>query len=119
MLRRCLRFCRSHPVIVAALIGAVLGTGNAIAIEIGALAHKNSAGVLPLFWSSSASRAGQLNAAQTTTLLVIEFAGNMLSFAILFALPTALFVGVRRIFSGRSRSSVDSQAGQINEPDRQ
>jgi hypothetical protein len=38
---------------------------------------------------------------QTAGLLLIEMAGNMLGFAVLFSIPVAIVVAVRRLIRGR------------------
>lgn len=93
---------RQNPILTAASVGAVFGAVFALAIEIGGLLHRNSSSVLPLlFPSAHGSRVGQMNAIQTAGLLLIEVAGNVVGFAVLFSVPTALAVGVWRIFKGR------------------
>ena len=44
-----------------------------------------------------------MSAMQVAFLLLIEVAGNVVGFALLFAVPVALVVGIRRVFS-RSKS---------------
>jgi hypothetical protein len=116
MLKRCLRVCRSHPIATAAILGAVFGAGNVIATEIGAVAHLGSGGVLPLLWSSSVSRSGQLNPAQVAALLLIDVSANILAFGLLFAAPVALFVAMRRIFATSRRPSPDSEPAPPDHP---
>src|ERR1700739_5018681 len=118
MWTRCLRVYRSHPVLVAAIIGAVLGFANVVRIEMGAVAHNTSDGVLLLLWSSSSSHSSQANPLQTATLLLIEVAGNVFAFALLFAVPVALLVAIRRIFFAPRRSAGDSPSGPADSPDR-
>ena len=102
MLRHALRLWRSHPIAVAALIGALFGAGDAIAIESGGLMHRNSGGVLPLLWPAYGSHANPANALQIAFLLLIEVAANVLVFAALFALLVALVLGIRRILKGKN-----------------
>lgn len=120
MLTRALRLCRSHPIAVAALIGALFGAAKVFGIEFGGLTHRDSGGVLSLLWSSSAPHAGQVNAFETALLLLIEVAGNVLVFALLFAVPVAAAVGIRRIFNGRrekmnDRAEISSPEARSNE----
>ena len=42
-----------------------------------------------------------MNALQTATLLLVEVIGNVVGFSILFSVPVAIAVGVRRMFKGR------------------
>ena len=107
MLNRALHLWRSHPISVAALVGALFGTVDAIAIELRGLMHRNSGGVVPLLWSSPASHPGQENALQIAFLLLIEVAANILVFAALFSLPFALVVGTRRLLRGKNQSPHD------------
>lgn len=114
MLKRALRLWRSHPISVAAFIGALIGAVEAIAIELRGLMHRNSGGVVPLLWSSPASHPGQANALQIAFLLLVEVAANILVFAALFALPVALIVGTRRILRGKTESPPDRpEAGSV------
>lgn len=102
MLKSGMRIWRSHPILVAAGVGAVFGGMYAVLIEIAGFWHGNSSAVLPLlFPAAHRSRGGELNAVQTASLLLIEVAGNMLGFAVLFLVPVAIVVGVLRIFKGR------------------
>ncbi len=86
-MKRSLDACRSHPILVAAILGGVFGLANVVWIEVGGAAHKTSAGVVPLLWSSSTSHASPMNPVQTSTLLLIEVAGNVLAFTLLFTAP--------------------------------
>lgn len=97
------------------MAGAIFGAGSVIATEIGGVAHGGSGGVLALLWSSSESRTGQVNAVQTAALLLIEFGASVLVFALLFALPVAVFVGIRRIFTGRSGSGEQPETAQADD----
>lgn len=101
MLKTEMRVWRRHPVLVAAGVGAVFGGVYAVLIEIGGFLHRNSSAVLPLLVPAYGSRVSQLNAVQTAGLLLIEVAGNVVGFAVLFTVPVAVVVGVRRIFKGR------------------
>ena len=102
MLKSGLRVWRSHPILVAAGVGAVFGGMYAVLIEIGGFWHGNSSAVLPLLLTGThGARGGETNAVQTAGLLLIEVAGNMLGFAVLFLVPVAIVVGVLRIFKGR------------------
>jgi hypothetical protein len=97
-----MRTWRSHPLLIAVAIGAIVGAANAILIETTGLLHRNSTGVLPLlFPSTHDTHFGQTNAMQTALLLLIEVAGNVLGFAFLFWAPVALVVGIRRALKGR------------------
>ena len=88
--------------LAAAGVGAVVGALRAAVIEIGGVLHQNSSSVLPLlFPAAHGSRVSQMNAFQTAGLLLIEVAGNVAGFAVLLAVPVAVFVGVRRIVKGK------------------
>ncbi len=102
MLKTGINAWRRHPVLVAAGVGAVFGGVYAVLIEIGGFLHRNSSAVLPLLLPPGhGSPPGQMNAVQTAALLLIEVAGNVVGFAILFSVPVAIVVGVRRMFKGR------------------
>src|ERR1700751_3288882 len=99
MLKTGMHIWRSHPIWSAAGIGAIFGAGNAIALEIGGFRHRGMTGVLPFLFPSSASgiQIGRMSTLQVTLLLLIEIAGNVLGFALLFAAPVAVVVGIRRV----------------------
>ena len=106
MLKKGIQICRAHPVLVAAAAGALVGAANAILLEAGGLWHGNSTGVLSLFLPATHGQGtGQTGATQTALLLLIEFAGNMVGFCLLFALPVAVFVGILRMFAGKQRTA--------------
>ena len=106
MLKRGMRIWRVHPVLVAAAVGAIVGAVNAILIEVGGLWHGNSGGVLSLFFPAAhGPRQGQTDAIQTALLLLIEFAGNVLGFSLLFAAPVAVLAVFRRVFGGDKRAA--------------
>jgi hypothetical protein len=106
MLKRGIEIWRAHPVLVAAAIGALFGAVNAVFLEVGGLWQGSSTGVLSLFLPAAhAPRAGQADATQTALLLLIEVAGNVVGFCLLFAVPVAVFVGIRRIFAERKRTA--------------
>ena len=86
MLKTVMRIGRSHPIWSAAGIGAIIGAVNAVSLEIGGLRHRAMTGVLPFLFPSSASgiQVGQMSTLQVTLLLLIEIAGNVLGFALLF-----------------------------------
>lgn len=96
---------RSHPIWSAAGIGALFGAANAVFLEIGGLRHRAMTGVLPLLFPFSAIGTGQMSAMQVTMLLLIEIAGNVLGFALVFAVPVALVFGIRRMFMGPKRTA--------------
>lgn len=107
MLKTAMRIGRSHPIWSAAGIGAIFGAVNAMSLEIGGLRHRAMTGVLPFLFPSSASgiQIGRMSAMQVTLLLLIEIAGNVLGFALVFAAPAALVVGIRRVFVGQKRAA--------------
>lgn len=115
MLSRARRLWRSHPIAVAAIIGALFGAGESITNELGGLMHRNSGGVLTLL-GPPAPRMGHVNAIQTSFLLLIEVAANVLVFAALFGVPVALSVGIRRILKGKNESTTDEVCVRV--PDR-
>jgi len=96
---------RSHPVRFAALIGALIGFANAIAIELGGALNKNSTAALLFLWPASRFGPGisETRLTQTAIFFFVEVAANVLVFALLFAAPVGLVVAIRRAF--RSRGS--------------
>ena len=107
MLKTGMRIGRSHPIWSAAGIGAIFGAVNAMSLEIGGLRHRAMTGVLPFLFPSSASgiQIGQMSTLQVTLLLLIEIAGNVLGFALLFAVPIGVVVGIRRVVTGHKRAA--------------
>ncbi len=102
-----LRLWRSHTILAAAGIGAVFGAAKAVLLEIGGLRHRAMTGVLPFLFPSSANdpHIVPMSTLQVTLLLLIEIAGNVLGFALVFAAPVALIVGIRRVFPGQKRAA--------------
>ena len=101
-----MRIWRTHPVLVAVTVGAIVGAVNAILIEVGGLWHANSGGVLSLFLPAAhGPRQGQTDAVQTALLLLIEFAGNVLGFSLLFAVPVGVLAVIRRVVGGDKRAA--------------
>jgi hypothetical protein len=92
-----MKIWRSHPVLFAALIGAVVGLANALLIEIPGLFGAKPSGALALLKPASrASNDG--NVLQTAFILIIEVGANVFAYAALFALAALLFVGIRLLF---------------------
>jgi hypothetical protein len=97
-----MRVLKKHPILAAAGAGAILGAAYTALTELGGLTHENSSAVLPLLLPAAHGSSGsQMNAVQTAGLLLIEMAGNMLGFAVLFSIPVAIVVAVRRLIRGR------------------
>lgn len=96
---------RSHPILFAAVAGAVIGAVNSIVVELGGVLRQNNKAVLLLLWPSAQIGPGAdpSTVVQTGFLLLFEFGANVLIYAALLALPVALVVGVRRAFRGRRR----------------
>jgi hypothetical protein len=99
--------CRAHPIRTAALLGALVGLINALVLEISGVLHHTTSGVLLML--SPFSRFGLLpteqTLLQTTFLLFIEFAANILVDAALFAIPVALIVALLRLFRRKAPAS--------------
>jgi hypothetical protein len=112
MLRTGINAWQRHPVLVAAGAGALLGGGYTVLIEIGGFLHRNSSAVLPLMFPAvRGSGAGQMNAIQAATLLLVEVIGNVVGFAILFSVPVAVAVGALRLFKGRRAQKYGPPSG--------
>lgn len=100
-----MRIWRSHPVLFAALIGAIVGLLNALAIEIPALFGKSSRGVLSLLRPASGLPVGAsgTGALETAFLLLVEIGANVLVWAGMCAILGVMFVALRRIFTSARR----------------
>lgn len=100
-----MRIWRTHPVLFAALIGAIIGFGNALVLEFPALLGRPSKGVLSLLEPASGLHASVSGAGamQTAFLLVIEVGANVVVYAAMFSVLGLLFVAVRRIFRSARR----------------
>ena len=90
-----MRLWRSHPILFITLIGAVIGVGNALVLEIPAILGKPSRGALSLLQPrfNPTPSAGVL---QVAVILLIEVAANVLIYALIFFLLGCLIAGVRR-----------------------
>ena len=58
------------------------------------------------FSSAHGPRQGQTDAVQTALLLLIEFAGNVLGFSLLFAVPVGVLAVIRRVVGGDKKSGL-------------
>ncbi len=99
-----LRWWRSHPILTAAVSGGLVGLVYTLAIEIGGVFHKNSKAAILMLLPGSAIDTGvnQGTAVQSAFILFIEFAGNVLGYTLLFTVPVATVVAIRRVFRGRT-----------------
>ncbi len=93
-------YCRTHPIRTAALIGALAGIVNVVVLEIGGVLHHNSRGALLLLapFSPFGAAPTEHTIAQTSVILIVEFAVNILVDALLFAVPVAVIVLLVRAF---------------------
>jgi uncharacterized membrane protein YjfL (UPF0719 family) len=93
-------FWRSHPIRSAALIGAIIGFANALVVEVGGAIHKNQSAVVLMLWPTDtfAPELSQNGVLRAALILFIEFAGSMLGYAVVFAVPVAVTVAIRRTF---------------------
>ncbi len=91
-------WARSHPVRLAALLGAIVGFAYTLVIEIGGAFHHNGSAVIlmlgPAYAPGSSLSQGRI--AQSAIILFIEFASNIIVWALLLSLPVALVVLIRR-----------------------
>lgn len=96
-------WARSHPVRLAALLGAIVGFAYTLVIEIGGALHRNRSAVIlmlgPAYAPGTSLSQGRI--AQSAIILFIEFASNIVVWALLVSLPVALVVLVRRAFQRR------------------
>ena len=94
-------FWRAHPIRLAALLGAIFGLLDTLVVEINGVIHHSSLAVIgPLLITEPGARFGFL---PTALILLVELAANILVWAILFALPVALIVALRRAFRALRR----------------
>lgn len=103
-----MRLWRTRPILFAAMVGALAGSVNVALIEFGAISNKNSGGVLPILLNPSRFGVSETGVMQTGLILFIEFAGNVVGYALLFAVPVAIVVLVRRAWIGRSKPTSDT-----------
>jgi hypothetical protein len=101
------RLWRSHPVLMAALVGAASGVAEVLVTEIAGLLRGGRDAVLPLFLApvAAGSHVRQLGAVQTAFVLLIDVAANVAVFALLFAVPVAIVFGIRRVLRRQNQSS--------------
>jgi hypothetical protein len=97
------RIWRSHPILFGALIGAIIGCAITLVVELSGVFRHNSSAVIQMLSPGYALGITQTGVMRTALIMFVEIAGNALGYALLFALPTALIVVIRRAF--RSRSS--------------
>jgi hypothetical protein len=96
---------RTHYIFFAALIGAIIGFADALVVEVGGATHKNQSAVILMLWPTDtfAPELSQNGLTRTALILLIEFAGDMIGYALLFAIPVALIAAIRRVFrSGKA-----------------
>jgi hypothetical protein len=102
MLKLAMQTWRRHPILVALGGGAVFGALYATLTEVDGILHGGSSAVLPLLLPNPhGSHVSQMTAVQTAGLLLIEVAGNMVGFAVLFSAPVAIVVGIRLLIRGK------------------
>lgn len=97
-----LRLWHSHPIFFASLLGGSVGLTNAaiLALAVGQFSVLTSRFLFPL-WPTSILAFSFLDGGSKAfllLLLVAEFGGNALIYAIFFAAPGCLIVAVRRSF---------------------
>lgn len=93
---------RTHPIRFAALLGAIFGLLDTLAVEINGVLHHNRSAVVPLFLPTSGG--SRLDLAPTAGILLIEVAANILVWAFLFTLFAILVVAVSRAARALLRS---------------
>ena len=95
------RLWRSHPILFAALLGAIVGCAITLVVELSGVFHHNSSAVIQMLAPSSALGITETGIMRTALIMSIEIAGNALGYAVLFAVPTAVIVAIRRAFKPR------------------
>lgn len=103
---------RTRPVLFAALIGALLGFGNALAIEIPVFFGKPSKGVLTLLEPASNFRFGSNGVVQIAFMLMIEVGANVLVYAGMFSLLGLLVLLFRRIFASHRSAAGENHSSE-------
>jgi hypothetical protein len=105
MLQSKMRWVRAHPILFAALLGAIVGIAFTAANEIQGLRDKNASAVLPMLVPSSIFGPGisQARVMQTGLILLIEVCANLVVYSFLFAVPVAIVVTIRRAFRSRKK----------------
>lgn len=96
-----MRFLRSHPILAAALLGVLAGILVTLGTEFGGAINKNSNAVILSLWPAPTSQLNEGSFIRTGFILFIEMAGNALGYVLLFAVPTAAVVGIRRLLKRR------------------
>lgn len=96
------RIWRSHPILFAALIGAIIGCIVTLVVELSGIFGHNSSAVIQMLSPGSALGITETGVMRTTFIMFVEIAGNALGYALLFALPTAVIVVIRRAFKSRN-----------------
>lgn len=102
-----MRFLRSHPILSAALLGVVAGILVTLGIEFGGAIHKNSNAVILSLWPVPGTPLNEGSFLRTALILFVEMVGNALGYALLFTVPTAAVVGIRRIVKLRRARATD------------
>lgn len=96
-----MRNWRSHPVLSAALLGAVIGGAITVVLitTTGYLAVVTNRALL-LLWPTAALGVGFLDGSRTfkAFLFAAEVGSNALLYAFVFSAPVALVVAIRRSF---------------------
>ena len=85
---------RAHPIRFAALLGAIFGFLDVAVLELNGVLHGSHSAVIPLL--IPVPGAGHPGVMRTAFILLIEVAVNILVWALLFAIPIAVVVGIRR-----------------------
>lgn len=92
-------YWRAHPIRLAALLGAAFGFLSVLVTEITGVLHGNHSAVMPLLTGHSSPV--HLGVFQTAFILLIEVLASILVWALLFALPVAVAVGIFRLLRGK------------------
>jgi hypothetical protein len=101
---------RTRPVLFAAFLGALIGFGNALAIEIPVFFGKPSKGVLTLLEPASHFHTGSNGVVQIAFMLMIEVGANVLVYSGMFSLLGLLVLAFRRIFASRRSPAAENHS---------
>ena len=92
---------RAHPIRFAALLGAIFGFLYVAVLELNGVIHGSHNAVIPMLIPIPG--AGHPGVMKTVLILFVEVIANILVWALLFALPVSLAVGIRRSIRGLRR----------------
>src|ERR1700738_426161 len=91
-------FRGTHPILFAAVLGAITGCAITLVDEFTGIFRHNSSAVIQMLAPGFAMGITESGVMRTALILLIETTGNALGHTLLFAVPTAAVVAIRRLF---------------------